>query len=293
VKEYKPPAFQLYVNDWLGSTKIALMDPAAEGAYIRLLCHAWNDPDTTLPNEEQILILLSRLGSRRWKKYRSMILKCFDSHPSIEGRLHNKRLTKIKEDMRKFHETQSLKGKRGADARWLGHSPGHSPGNSQHKKPAIERPMAHDGPSSSTSTSTSTSLSLKKETAFREVWDIYPPIRRGDIHLAEHAFVDADFGDMDLDAAKQKMISLLDHAAKKDQNGQLPYMNRWIEGQPWKYQGSFKKSGGGRAETLQSDKCTECRGTGEIAVGSLKTNDRRVETCKACKGSRKRTKAAW
>ena len=51
----RSPAFQFYPNDWLSSQNITLMTPAEEGAYIRLLCYAWADPDCSIPNDDEIL----------------------------------------------------------------------------------------------------------------------------------------------------------------------------------------------------------------------------------------------
>jgi len=37
----KPPAFQFYPSDWLGSQRVSLMSLEEEGAYIRLLSYCW------------------------------------------------------------------------------------------------------------------------------------------------------------------------------------------------------------------------------------------------------------
>jgi uncharacterized protein YdaU (DUF1376 family) len=96
----RAPAFQFYANDWLSSTHIALMTPAQEGAYIRLLCYAWNDPDCSIPDDDQILAALSRLGEGWFNGGSSILRKCFEPHPEKQHRLINKRLTeeRIKQD---------------------------------------------------------------------------------------------------------------------------------------------------------------------------------------------------
>ena len=38
----KPPAFQFYPKDWLGSRRVSLLPIEAEGAYIRALCYCWD-----------------------------------------------------------------------------------------------------------------------------------------------------------------------------------------------------------------------------------------------------------
>ncbi len=88
----KSPAFQLFCGDWLSSQKITLMSSSEEGAYVRLLCYAWMDPDCSLPDDDDVLAQLSRLGEQ-WSKGSSRILRaCFTAHPHKPGRLVNTRL---------------------------------------------------------------------------------------------------------------------------------------------------------------------------------------------------------
>ena len=56
------PWFPLYVADWLSSKKVDLMTPSEAGAYIRLLCYAWDDPDCGIYDDDEKLSRLSRLG---------------------------------------------------------------------------------------------------------------------------------------------------------------------------------------------------------------------------------------
>ena len=89
-----PPAFQFYPNDWLSSPKISTMTPAEEGAYIRLLCYAWSNPDCSLPDDDETLGQLSRLGERWLKGGSTRLRQCFTPHPRKPGRLFNARLLK-------------------------------------------------------------------------------------------------------------------------------------------------------------------------------------------------------
>jgi uncharacterized protein YdaU (DUF1376 family) len=82
------PDYPVMVNDWLSSTKIALMTPAEEGAFWRLLCHAWNDPGCNLPADDATLAALSRLGSA-WKRSGPRIRECFQADPSRPGTIFN------------------------------------------------------------------------------------------------------------------------------------------------------------------------------------------------------------
>jgi uncharacterized protein YdaU (DUF1376 family) len=89
----KAPAFQFYGKDWLSSSKITMMTPAEEGAYIRLICYCWDDIECSLPKNDAVLSKLSRLHSE-WKSSSEIILSCFIDHPQKPGYLTHIRLLK-------------------------------------------------------------------------------------------------------------------------------------------------------------------------------------------------------
>ena len=103
-----PFSFPLHANDWLSSKKITLMTPAEEGAYIRLLCHAWADPDCALPDDDAQLAVLSRLGPD-WKGGSCLVRRCFVNHPTKVGLLVNPRLCEERRKVEKWIE-KSRKG---------------------------------------------------------------------------------------------------------------------------------------------------------------------------------------
>ena len=109
------PAFQLYTDDWLGSTAITLMSPAEEGAYIRLLCHAWNSEDCGLPDNDKKLAVLSRLGKAWGNGSGAKIRECFVVN---SGRLYNSRQLEIWQEQYEHRQSRSSAGKKGAYARW-------------------------------------------------------------------------------------------------------------------------------------------------------------------------------
>ena len=113
----KTPCFQFYVKDWLSSTVIALMSPAQEGAYIRLLCHAWSDPDCTLPDDDQQLAQLSRLGEHWLNGGSTLVRQCFQPHPSLHGRLYNARLLEEREKQAAWREKSRAGGVKSAEVR--------------------------------------------------------------------------------------------------------------------------------------------------------------------------------
>jgi uncharacterized protein YdaU (DUF1376 family) len=146
----KPPAFQFYANDWLGSTQIMLMSPAEEGAYIRLLAIAWNDEDCCLPNDDEKLAKLSRLG-KKWHSHSGAIIrKCF----KVKGnKIFNERLLKEKRKIEDFRKERSKSGKRGAENRWHCHKGKKNKKDSLANGSAMAQPMAKNGSSSSSSSS--------------------------------------------------------------------------------------------------------------------------------------------
>lgn len=113
----RAPAFQLYANDWLSSTKIALMSPAQEGGYFRLLCHAWNDKDCSLPDDDDQLAILSRLGEAWFNGGSTVVRRCFEPHPQLPGKLVNTRLLaeRVKQD--EWREKSRIGGLKSGAAR--------------------------------------------------------------------------------------------------------------------------------------------------------------------------------
>jgi len=148
----KPPAFQFYANDWLGSTQIMLMTPAEEGAYIRLLAIAWNDKNCSLPDDDDVLAKLSRLGEEWHSHSGAIIRKCFKEK---NGRLFNERLLKEKRKIEAFKKERSKSGKIGAEKRWNKDDNSKRDKNSSANSSAITQPMAKNSSSSSFSSSSS------------------------------------------------------------------------------------------------------------------------------------------
>ena len=88
------------------------MNTPMQGAYFRLLCFAWDDPDCSLPNDLQELRELA-MWDNAWGDF-GKVRACFTTHPDYPKRLQNTRLTrewlKAKEKQGKAHES--------AVARW-------------------------------------------------------------------------------------------------------------------------------------------------------------------------------
>jgi uncharacterized protein YdaU (DUF1376 family) len=115
----RAPAFQFYPNDWLSSPTIALMSPAEEGAYIRLLSYAWADPDCSLPDDDAALSQLSRLGEGWFNGGSTTIRKCFKEHPEKSGRLVNIRLLEERKKQDAWREKSRIGGLQSGKSRTL------------------------------------------------------------------------------------------------------------------------------------------------------------------------------
>ena len=115
----KSPAFQFYSKEWLSSMPIMLMSPAQEGAYIRLLCICWESGDCSIPDDDNQLAVLSRLGEGWFNGGSKLVRERFIPHPTKEGFLTNERLVKESSKQSEWSEKSSFGGKKSAEKRAL------------------------------------------------------------------------------------------------------------------------------------------------------------------------------
>lgn len=111
-----PASFPFFPDDWLGSSKVAVMSLAEQGAYLRLLCHQWNDPTCTLPDDDARLAALSGFGAE-WPKHSELMRQAFIPHKT-GTRIHNEKLSKKRAESKAFHKRLRKRGEAGARARW-------------------------------------------------------------------------------------------------------------------------------------------------------------------------------
>jgi uncharacterized protein YdaU (DUF1376 family) len=88
----KDPAMPLYVNDWLSSRRVQTMTQLQELAYFRLLCFCWTSGDASLPDDDNQLAVLSRMGEEWFKGSSTTVKECFNKHPTKVAHLTNERL---------------------------------------------------------------------------------------------------------------------------------------------------------------------------------------------------------
>ena len=102
----KHPWFAFYPGDFLSSNRVAMMTTEEIGAYILLLCHEWQDPRCSLPNDDIVLSTLAHFG-----KDLVRLKGCFRT---IRGRLVNDRLYK---EWKKTREKSQL-ARKSVSIRW-------------------------------------------------------------------------------------------------------------------------------------------------------------------------------
>ena len=118
----KAPYMPFYVGDWLGSTHVDCMTLEEQGAYMRLLCHCWASGNASIPDDDNLLSGISRMGKKWFKKNsksnsESIIRKCFVPHPSVPNCLTNEKVLKLHLERLEYLENQAANGRKSAEKR--------------------------------------------------------------------------------------------------------------------------------------------------------------------------------
>ena len=114
------PYIPLNVSDLLGDDIVALMSTLEVGAYILLLCRAWQqDPAGSIPDNDEYLATWVRMDLDEWLKIKEKVLMPFVYNPScVGGRWEQRRMMEDHEGIRETLRVRSERGKKGAEARW-------------------------------------------------------------------------------------------------------------------------------------------------------------------------------
>jgi uncharacterized protein YdaU (DUF1376 family) len=113
----KSPAFQFYVNDFLGSAKVGMMSVDEVGAYTLLLFLDWQEGGFQF--NEQRLAKWCRMSPPKFRKaWQNILQECFDER---DGRLWNPRLDRERAKQQAFREKCAKGGKARAGEMWAGH----------------------------------------------------------------------------------------------------------------------------------------------------------------------------
>lgn len=227
----KSPAFQFYPKDWLSSQKISLMSAAEEGAYIRLLCYCWDDDDCALPDDDELLARISRLGEGWFNGGSTIIRKCFVAHPRKRGFLTNARLCAEKEKQRIWKEKSAEGGKRSGESR-RNKALREVKGGSDLVEPNGNIAFASAFASSNKKTITHLRENHEAfaQTRFMDFWNIYP--RKKDKLRAMKAWDKAKLDEQaDFIISDVKKRIDLDAAWKNKQF--IPHPSNYLNGERW------------------------------------------------------------
>ena len=114
------PYIPLNIADFLADDKVALMTTEEVGAYILLLCRAWQqERPGSLPNNDEFLAAWARLSELRWCQIKGRVMMPFwfnDSYPG--GEWVQKRMARDHAQVSETLKKRSEAGKTAAEARW-------------------------------------------------------------------------------------------------------------------------------------------------------------------------------
>ena len=110
------PYIPLNISDFLSDDKVALMNTEEVGAYILLLCRAWQqDPPGTLPANDEYLSTWSKCSLLKWATLKPMVMKPF----RLDGeRWHMDRMIRDHSQVSGTLQKRREAAQKGADARW-------------------------------------------------------------------------------------------------------------------------------------------------------------------------------
>lgn len=154
----RDPSMPLYVADWLSSEAVTAMSLEQQGAFLRLLAHAWLSGTCSLPSNDTALAALSTLGDR-WLENSAPIRRCFKARRiGNEARIVNEKLLKVWKERRAYAEGGRKGGLKSGAAR-----------RSAVKPIPSQPPSLSEAKSNITSTSSSTSASTSSERSIIDV----------------------------------------------------------------------------------------------------------------------------
>lgn len=107
----RPPAFQFYATDYLGSQRVQMLNLDEEGAYIRLLCFCWQHG--SIPSKPSEIARL--VGKGCSSNLARVVAGMFIPHPTDESKLVHDRLEFEKRKQAEWKEKCSAGGKKSAE----------------------------------------------------------------------------------------------------------------------------------------------------------------------------------
>lgn len=227
----RPPAFQLYVKDWLTSKKRAAMSLDQQAAYFNLLCHCWDTDDCSLPDNAELLAALSELREH-WNTRSTPVHQAFVPHPKKPGFLTNMRLyaehqkyLQIQKERRRAGQ-QSGASRRKANSNTIEHVFNKS------SAPVEQLPNSSIPSSSSKKRYMRGDVLNGHRASFDRFWTVYP--RKRSKGQAEQAWAKLQPDDALLGA----MLTAIEQAKRtpdwiKDRGKFIPYPSTWLKAKGW------------------------------------------------------------
>jgi len=117
----KKPWFSFFPKEYGFDKKVMRMTFEAQGVYMRLLCHMWEDSENqcSIENDPEMLRGILKLSRKKFEKIFQQLQwngnKIFDE---VDGKLISRRLEKEKLKCEKLSEKRSEAGKTGNEKRW-------------------------------------------------------------------------------------------------------------------------------------------------------------------------------
>ena len=109
------PAFQFYPKDYLTSEHVARMSLDEQGAYVRLLCHAWLEG--SIPSNKKDIARMLGVSAQKLTAMWPSISRCFGPDPEDPNRLLSPRLQREVEKQEAYAKRASKGGKAAAKKR--------------------------------------------------------------------------------------------------------------------------------------------------------------------------------
>lgn len=116
----RAPSFQFYPRDFISDPAVMAMKLAERGAYITLICAAWNgDEPGVLPADDAILARLAQASPAEWRRLREGVSRAFDTE-SRPGSWVQRRMVQVREEQVERFIRASDAGRKGNAMRWGG-----------------------------------------------------------------------------------------------------------------------------------------------------------------------------
>tara|TARA_R110001599_G_scaffold171802_2_gene363050 strand:+ start:647 stop:1441 length:795 start_codon:yes stop_codon:yes gene_type:complete len=130
------PYIPLNVADFMSDDKVALMSTLELGAYMILLCRAWQqNPAGTLPTNDDWLARWTKLTTDEWEQHRDIVLMPFVLNEDVDPpRYEQRRMMTNVADITQTLNDRKEAATKAANARWNAQSVGNADAMLKEKK---------------------------------------------------------------------------------------------------------------------------------------------------------------